>query len=416
MRDSAGIRTVGAVALLVLLAGCGEPSARDSSRASSSAPAAPALTPKGPEAAPLTAYHPPTRFEEHGSIRASELRNVALDGQKAYYLAAGELVGQDLATGEDIGAATAGVASSDDLPYAPGIGTAEGRRYAVAAFPFRTEGEGSAGDTVGVEVVALDAESGREAWRTRWDLPTSSDTHLVAYVAGVTGRTAVVVSEGENRYPVTYGIDLATHETTWSNADFKAQLVDGTRVIGQKRGADDALELAAVDGGSGRDLWAGMEVGEDWTVRAFAPDRAWVGDPDGRAVIDSATGKDQRYEGFGERLHTIQKCVYDQLKSTICFSSTVKGGEISAYDRAGKRLWRVGGPSDSSDRKEMILESAFHGAVYAYLNGGPYVPVVLDGATGADKVTDPGVAPQLTNAYVGLVVAGGEIKVYRATG
>ncbi|MFB7359083.1 outer membrane protein assembly factor BamB family protein [Streptomyces gardneri] len=425
MRDNARLRAIGAtsaVALFALLAGCGgsggsgEPSARDGSPTSSSTPVTPTVTSQESEAAPLTAYDPPTRFEEHGSIRAPELRNVALDGQKAYYLAAGELVAQDLAGNEDIGAVKAGTSSSDDLPYAPGLGTAEGRRYAVAAFPFRTKGEGSAGDTVGVEVVAMDAESGQEAWRTKWDLPKSYDTHLVTYVAGVTGRTAVVVSHGENRYPVTYGIDLVTHKVTWSETDFKAQLVQGTRVLGQRRGAEGALTLAAVDGGRGRDLWTGMEVGEDWTVRTFAPDSAWVGDPEGRAVIDSATGKDRRYEAFGERLHTIQDCVYDQLKSTICFSSTVEGGEISAYDRTGKRLWRVGGPSDSSDRKEMRLGSAFHGAVYAYLSDGPYVPIVLDGATGADKVTDPGVAPQLTNAYVGLVAAGGEIKVYRATG
>lgn len=44
---------------------------------------------------------------------------------------------------------------------------------------------------------------------------------------------------------------------------------------------------------------------------------------------------------------------------------TVEGSEISAYDRAGKRLWRVGGPSDDSGRMRMTLRSAFHGVVYA---------------------------------------------------
>lgn len=252
-------------------------------------------------------------------------------------LAAGELVAQDLAGNEDIGAVKAGTSSSDDLPYAPGLGTAEGRRYAVAAFPFRTKGEGSAGDTVGVEVVAMDAESGQEAWRTKWDLPKSYDTHLVTYVAGVTGRTAVVVSHGENRYPVTYGIDLVTHKVTWSETAFKAQLVQGTRVLGQRRGAEDALKLAAVDGGRGRDLWTGMEVGEDWTVRTFAPDSAWVGDPEGRAVIDSATS-----HGLNRTAPT------PQLSAQTSGNASVSGGGGPAgrdrlHDRAGP-ISRCGGP------------------------------------------------------------------------
>ncbi|GEB59085.1 hypothetical protein GCM10017674_58030 [Streptomyces gardneri] len=252
-------------------------------------------------------------------------------------LAAGELVAQDLAGNEDIGAVKAGTSSSDDLPYAPGLGTAEGRRYAVAAFPFRTKGEGSAGDTVGVEVVAMDAESGQEAWRTKWDLPKSYDTHLVTYVAGVTGRTAVVVSHGENRYPVTYGIDLVTHKVTWSETAFKAQLVQGTRVLGQRRGAEDALKLAAVDGGRGRDLWTGMEVGEDRTVRTFAPDSAWVGDPEGRAVIDSATS-----HGLNRTAPT------PQLSAQTSGNASVSGGGGPAgrdrlHDRAGP-ISRCGGP------------------------------------------------------------------------
>ncbi|MEU9853678.1 PQQ-binding-like beta-propeller repeat protein [Streptomyces sp. NPDC047974] len=419
---------VGSLALLAACGGTDEPTGPADGRPSASAPVtggSPSTAESeaaGPETAEsgtasLTAYDPPTRFEAHGSLGAPALRNVALDGQRAYYLAPGELVARDLAGGTDIGAVKASTSSSDDLPHGPGLGTAEGRRYAVAAFPFRTKGTGSGGDTAGVEVVAMDAATGEEAWRTRWVLPASYDPYLVTYVAGIAGRTAVVVSHGEHRYPVTYGIDLVTHEQTWRRPAFKAQLVQGTRVIGQKRGAEDALRLAAVDGAKGRDLWTGMEVGGDWTVEAFAPDRAWVGDPDGRAVVDSATGANKKYEGFGERLHSVENCVDDALRTTVCFSRTVKGGEISAYDRTGTRLWRVGGPSDTSGRKEMRLQSAFHGAVYVHLSDGPYVPLVLDAATGADKVTDPVTAPQLANPYVGLVTSGqGGIEVHRATG
>ncbi|MEU4270164.1 PQQ-binding-like beta-propeller repeat protein [Streptomyces sp. NPDC026092] len=430
MRSTTPLRAVGAATLLALLAACGGGDGdggagdRPSARPSSSAPAEATPT---PTADPLTAYDPPTRFEQHGAgLRAPGVGAVALDEQKAYYVAPGELVAWDLAGDEEIGTLKAEASSwthhpehdgtYKTIPYSPGLGTVDGKRYAVAAFPTSTKGSGSSPDSIGVEVVAMDAESGQEAWRTKWDLPRSDESYLVTYVAGVVGSTAVVVSHGEYRDPVTYGIDLVTRKETWRKDDFKAQLVQGTRVLGQKRGADTALSLGAVDGANGRYLWSGMGVGRDWPVKAFAPDRAWVGDPEGRAVVDSATGKDLEYEGFGEKLHSIEDCVDDQLKTTFCFSRTVRGGEISAYDRGGKRLWRVGGPSDDSGRKEMILTSAFHGVVYATFNGGTGAAIVLDGATGADKATDPGYAPVLVNAYVGLSYGvQREIDVLRAT-
>ncbi|MGW2204064.1 outer membrane protein assembly factor BamB family protein [Streptomyces sp. NPDC001774] len=428
MRSTTHLRAVGAATMLALLVGCGgaEGGGDKPAAPSSSAPADGTPTPGESETASLTAYDPPTRFENHGSFEAPGLGTVALDGQKAYYVAPGVLVARDLAADEEIGTLEAGTSSwrhdpehdgtYKTLPHAPGLGTADGKRYAVAAFPTSTKGSGSSPDSIGVEVVAMDAESGQEAWRTKWDLPRSDESYLITYVVGVVGRTAVVVAHGEYRDPVTYGIDLVTHQQTWSKDDFKAQLVQGTRVLGPLLGDEDSTSLAALDGATGRDLWTGMGVGEDWPVKAFAPDRVWVGDPEGRAVIDSVTGKDLGYEGFGERLHSITDCVDDQLRTTFCFSRTVRGGEISAYDRAGKRIWRVGGPSDDSGRKEMILTSAFHGVVYATFNGGPYEAIVLDGATGADKATDLGFAPAAANAYVGLLRNGqGGISVLRAT-
>ncbi|MFI9115190.1 outer membrane protein assembly factor BamB family protein [Streptomyces venezuelae] len=438
-RRTTSLRVASAVTLLALLAACGgegdgDGGGKPSTGASSaSADASSVPTPEESETtASLTAYDPPTRFESHGGFGAPGLGTVALDGTKAYYVSPGELVAWDLAGDEEIGTLTAETSSWRHLPehdgtyktvpYPPGLGTVDGKRYAVTAFPTSTKGSGSAADGVGVEVVAMDADSGREAWRTKWDLPRSEDGYLVTYVAGVVGRTAIVVAHGEYRYPVTYGIDLVTHKETWSDTSFKAQLVQGTRVLGQRRGGEDVLTLAAVDGASGRGLWTGVEVpdesgaGQGWTVKAFAPNRVWVAAPFGRAVIDSATGKDVNYEGFGERLHEIEKCVDDQLRTTFCAARTVKGAEISAYDRSGKRLWRVGGPSDDSGRKQMILRSAFHGAVYATFNEGTGAAIVLDGATGADKATDPGYAPLLANTYVGLTYGGGgQVDVYRAT-
>ncbi|MFD0146358.1 MULTISPECIES: outer membrane protein assembly factor BamB family protein [unclassified Streptomyces] len=434
MRSTTHLRAVGAATMLALLVGCGgaEGGGDKPAAPSSSAPADGTPTPGESETASLTAYDPPTRFENHGSFEAPGLGTVALDGQKAYYVAPGVLVARDLAADEEIGTLEAGTSSwrhdpehdgtYKTLPHAPGLGTADGKRYAVAAFPTSTKGSGSSPDSIGVEVVAMDAESGQEAWRTKWDLDRSDDGYLVTYVAGVVGRTAIVVSHGEYRYPVTYGIDLVTHKETWRDPAFKAQLVQGTRVIGQKRGAEDVLALAAVDGANGRELWTGMEVPDEtgadqgWTAKAFGPDRVWVADPYGRAVVDSATGKDLKYEGFGERLHEIETCVDDQLRTTICAARTVEGGEISAYDRSGKRLWRVGGPSDDSGRKEMLLKSAFHGVVYAAFNDGTGAAIVLDGATGADKATDPGFSPLLVNTYVGLIYRGnGRVDGFRAT-
>ncbi|MFD3945032.1 PQQ-binding-like beta-propeller repeat protein [Streptomyces sp. NPDC058579] len=433
---SLSLRAVSAAVLLALLAACG--GGGDGDGAGGDKPSAhPTPTADGAPPGSLTAYDPPTRFERHGLFAAPGLETVALDGLKAYYVAPGRLAAWDLAGDKEIGTLRAGHSwthlpeydgTYKTVPHAPGLGTVDGKRYAVAAFPTSTKGFGLSTKSIGVEVVAMDADSGQEAWRTKWDLPKADDPnlYLVTYVAGVVGRTAVVVSHGKDRHPVTYGIDLVTHKETWRKDSFKAQLVQGARVHGRHHGAaDDALTLGAVDGATGRDLWRGMKVGEDWTVKAFAPDRVWVAAPEGRAwraalegraVVDSATGKDLEYEGFGEPEHQIVKCVDDQLKTTFCAAHTSRSAEISAYDRAGKRLWRVGGPSDDSTRRPMELQSAFHGVVYATFNDGTNAPIVLDGATGADKATDPGYAPLLATTYVGLLYEKrGMVDVLRAT-
>ncbi|MFD4764586.1 hypothetical protein ACFWOJ_39050 [Streptomyces sp. NPDC058439] len=75
---------------------------------------------------------------------------------------------------------------------------------------------------------------------------------------------------------------------------------------------------------------------------------------------------------------------------------------------SGRRLWRVGGVSDTEGREAPLLLTAFHGAVYGQLlqDGQPGNPIVLDGKTGKDQELAPGAAPLLVNEYAALTSQG----------
>ncbi|MEU9083965.1 hypothetical protein [Streptomyces sp. NPDC048357] len=144
----------------------------------------------------------------------------------------------------------------------------------------------------------------------------------------------------------------------------------------------------------------------------FSPELVHVSesaDYGGDQALRMSDGSPQDVEGFGERLHEVEKCVYDQQAYTFCFARTTKGGELAGYDAvSGRRLWLVGGPSDTEGRNAPLLLTAFHGAVYGQLlrDGQPGDPIVLDGKTGKDRELDLGAVPLLVNEYAALTSQG----------
>jgi hypothetical protein len=437
--------------LLLLLVGCGSDDGSASADKGGSRSTKPPTEPSGePSGEAPVAHDPPTRFESGGSLEVNPARldSVTLDGTRAYTYdpEGGALVVVDLAsspTEEYAGRAEPeGTLPEGYLPAqrarantavppscerrGPALSTVEGTRLALALFPVVEAGSGTTPDNQALELVALDTAAGEAAWHARFDL---DEDKVTCHIAGVSGNTAVVVLGGDREFGVaqtTYGIDLVTRKVVWRQENFDAQLVLGGHVVGGTADENGWVVLTSHDARSGRRQWT-SSVQADWQLEAsvWSPGRLFVrstgaGGSD-TAVVKLADGGVQDMAGFGERLVDVDRCVYDEQSRTFCTASTTEGAELTAYDAdSGRRLWRVGGPSDTSGRLVPSLTAAYHGAVYGTVRRGdqePPEPLVLDGATGKDREVSPGAAPWRVNGYVGLVPAGDHsVAVYLAVG
>ncbi|MFE5794246.1 PQQ-binding-like beta-propeller repeat protein [Streptomyces sp. NPDC056503] len=376
--------------------------------------------------APLVAHDPPVKFgaASAAALEDVEVGAVALDGRKAYTYASerGRIVVVDLASGERVGdgagpqGALPDTYGVDTLEFKaplcertrPGVGTVGGKRMAVGVFPTVIKGTGTTADRWTFELVAVDATSGQAALRAPLDVPVGGD---VCEVAGVSESTAVLVLGGSPDYPTTYGVDLATGKRLWERPDFEGRFVQGGKVVGKDHSGEGTV-MTALDASTGKQRWQSETFTSDAEIGTFSPRLIHISessDYGGDRVLRMSDGKPQDVEGFGERLHEIEKCVHDRAAHTFCFARTVEGGELSGYDAvSGKRLWRVGGVSDTEGREAPLLLTAFHGAVYGRLleDGRPGDPVVLDGRTGRDRELDPGAAPLVVNEYAALTSQG----------
>ncbi|MEU8773401.1 PQQ-binding-like beta-propeller repeat protein [Streptomyces sp. NPDC048606] len=374
----------------------------------------------------LVAHDPPLMFglASGAPLNRFGVGAVALDGRKAYTYASGhgriEVV--DLASGESVGR---GAGPKGTLPETygedalekkapvcerkrPGVGTVGGKRLAVGVFPTVTKGTGTTADTSTFELVAVDTASGLAALQVPLDVPVSGDS---CEVTGVSDSTAVLVLGGNLGPATTYGIDLATGRRVWDRPDFEATLVQRGKVVGKDHAGGEKT-ARALDAATGQELWRSKGLTSGATIRPFSPDLVHIAEDSaygGDQVLGIADGNPREVEGFGRRLHQVEKCVYDEKASTFCFARTTKGGELAGYDAvSGKLLWTVGGPSEQEGREAPLLLTAFHGAVYGQLlsDGRPGDPIVLDGGTGKDRELSPGAAPLLVNEYAALTSRG----------
>ncbi|MBT8225562.1 MAG: hypothetical protein HKP61_19495, partial [Dactylosporangium sp.] len=110
-------------------------------------------------------------------------------------------------------------------------------------------------------------------------------------------------------------------------------------------------------------------------------------------VLDPATGA----QVFARSVLGID-CRYDQASVTVC---VVVDKWMGAFDQTSKGwLWEIDGTKD--EREIPMITAIWHGAVYAKTkdNG----PVVIDAKTGADRETNPGLAPFAVNEYLGIAM------------
>ena len=426
------VKVWGAVicALTVLATGAcsGEPATVRPGASASGAPAVP-----GREA-----FDPPTKFdtgagvdlpiEGAASVGVDPDYPVALHGTTAFTLDDDRLSASDTVTGETTVVTPAGpeggdgIVTSDSLQEPPVVADVDGAFLALAGFGFARPAVGTEQGGSVIQLLAVDAVSGRLAWTLDIVPPEGYATDAVVggvIVKGAVGGTLILAATSED-----YGgdqdlfaVDLRARQVVWQKPDTAAQFLSGDLVVVSFSqdpdvltlavGVDSLTAFAVADGGERWKLDEKEpgdydEVAYGYSVMAAGPARIYVtrDDPfeheDLVRAFDPATG--EVLETDKEEIR--RGCVYDGQAVVICGITAMDDFEYSltAFDaETWEPLWSL--PDDDTDRVAPGVTTAWHGAVYGRTDNGS---VVLDGRTGADLETRPGLAPRVVNEYVGV--------------
>lgn len=318
---------------------------------------------------------------------------------------------------------------------------------AVGAFGTLRPGSGTAQDSRMHEVLAVDLVSGE----TLWHETTETDSMFSANVVGLEGDSLILGGAG------TIALDMNDGSHLWSDNEVEPWMVGGDGVVVATSDSPDAEiarnhyhRLYGIDAEAGDRVWETWEEGEHETGSRDAEDEysAFLDtDPDpgemvmehgslnGYAVIEAQpTGADRFYiiassntsarggmvalfdtnsgiadfsithdpltsevetpTGWGEAT-----CSYDQEENLACWVEGYGDAILANIDaEAGEVLWHEKFSSDS-ERRFTEPVSAWHGVLYARVEG---EPIILDLEDGSDLVLDPGAAPDLTNGTVAV--------------
>ncbi|MFQ6199410.1 PQQ-binding-like beta-propeller repeat protein [Streptomyces sp. NPDC000405] len=292
--------------------------------------------------------------------------------------------------------------------------TSFGRKtWVFNAVVTRVTGAGTAKSHDMVELMAVDtANAGTKAWFTEIALPDEypSGDEAEAYVVGRGGDAIVVYARGQ-----LFGVDLASHQRIWEAAGTyrKGAVIAGDRIVAMRKNSDSP-QIVGLDAASGKDAWTSPRTSQE--LSAAGPDavmtyeKAPNADGARNYLLDAATGAIR---------NTLPKdapgsdCAYDGAAVTICTDGFVNP-KVAAYDpKTGQELWRL--PDTAGTRVAPHVRLVRAGLIYAMANGHP---VVLDAASGKDKENQPGIAPYITDGYVGITESkdGTGATAYRAVG
>lgn len=269
-------------------------------------------------------------------------------------------------------------------------------RAVYAAWDRRVPGEGTAPDRFVIEVAAVDTATGRRTWSA--EIPSDpsatgmaataigADGNLAPQVVGVEAGTAVVTDAD-----TTYALDTATGAVRWKKGDYRAlNLAEGVVAGGEETGYAQG-RLLGVDAETGKQRWT--VAGARQPARA-AP-KLLSANRDGHTdVVDAVDGKLRLIidkPGY--------RCLDDARSLVACskhgYSASDRG--IVVIDATTFRhKWVL---PDHSGRSVPRVTGFWHGALYGEVGERP---VVLDGATGKDRETDPNAAPVEIDRYGGV--------------
>jgi outer membrane protein assembly factor BamB len=275
-----------------------------------------------------------------------------------------------------------------------------GRTLALAALVGRVPGAGTAKGHDALELMAADTARGTKAW---WVEIPLAEGHYSAEegqseVVGRSGRIVVVMGHGQ-----LFGVDLDSRRKVWSApGDFQeGAVLAGDTVVGLRLDEDGTdRRVVGLDPATGEERWSAPGMAAE-RLSAAGPRTVvasgYVIDAgDGALLLDAATGDEvRRFPGDSA---AGGRCAYDGLSTTVC----TEADRVAAFDAAtGEERWAL--PDEAGTRTAPEVTLVREGLVYGTTaeNG----PVVVDATTGEDAETRPGIAPYVSDGYVGIALA-----------
>lgn len=403
-----------------------------------------ALLPDAEEFSPALEFEL-SRAHEPGSSESSGLSHVQLHGPAVVHAGKHALSAHDVVNDERLW----GVSPEHGEVDSRSVTIAEHGEgiVAVGAFGTTRPGEGTTRDVPMREVLAVDLPSGE----TIWHESTEVEETFHGSVVGVEGDSVIVGDRGA------LALDIDDGSRLWSDNDVYPQMAEDGVVVAtsEESGSElyDIHRLHGLDAETGDWLWDTWEEDEHETHSNAAQDEYsdfLDTDPDpGEMVMQhgslngySVNSVQPAGEGrfYVTADNTVQGAGWNTRGGMIALFDTATGiadftinhdpltsdidtqagwgGSMCSYDEeailacwledhtatflvgidpdAGEALWYEQFSSDS-ERRFTEPVSAWHGVLYARVEG---EPIILDLEDGSDLVLDPGAAPDLTNGTV----------------
>ncbi|MBW1598943.1 PQQ-binding-like beta-propeller repeat protein [Streptomyces sp. JJ38] len=280
-----------------------------------------------------------------------------------------------------------------DSTDAPHLTTVDGKRLAVMAVVGELPGSGTTPKKTVVELLAADAREATLAWSATVEFEGLQDYSKHSdgppQILGQVGDT-LVLEVGDH----TLGVDLTTRERVWST-EADGVLAGDTLVVERAESARED-RLVGLDAATGEEKWSvdaegyGDFVGATSNLVAL---ESYSGGEGRLTFVETAEGK----EVVTHRDRDQSACSYDGASVLVCGD----GKRLDAYAAdSGKPLWSL--PDESANRVAPRMTLLREGLLYGTTENGP---VVLDALTGADKETEPGAAPFVTDGIAALAFA-----------
>lgn len=267
----------------------------------------------------------------------------------------------------------------------------DGRDTVLAAFEIKVDGVGTARDTAFLELIALDADTGDDAWTAQVAL---EDGVAAPWVVGVSGAT-VIVGHGSG----VLAVDSTSQEIVWRHDSMVPAAVIDQTIVGIVHTDIMSSYIAGLSAADGAERWMTERLMESAVTRVgplvVVTGKRYFDAVEFFHMVVPDTG--QLLHGAEGRGYASYRCAFDDMSTILCMGGSLGSPElIYAVDVStpDEILWIL--PDEDSNRFAPIVRTVWHGIAYSY-------NAYLDIRTGVDKIPDPPVVPLLVNEYFAVV-------------